>query len=65
MVRIISYCHTLVCDSFNRFFGPSCLCYTCIRVYLRLGAEGGELSVEEMYKRTLHEVGSLREQLGE
>ena len=29
-----------------------------------LGAEGGELSVEEMYKRTLHEVGSLREQLG-
>jgi hypothetical protein len=26
--------------------------------------EGGELSVEEMYKRTLQEVGSLREQLG-
>ena len=29
------------------------------------GAEGGELSVEEMYKRTLQEVGSLKEQLGE
>lgn len=28
------------------------------------GADGGELSVEEMYKRTLQEVGSLREQLG-
>jgi hypothetical protein len=27
--------------------------------------EGGELSVEEMYKRTLQEVGSLREQLAE
>ena len=27
-------------------------------------ADGGELSVEEMYKRTLQEVGSLREQLG-
>lgn len=27
--------------------------------------DGGELSVEEMYKRTLQEVGSLREQLGQ
>ena len=33
-------------------------------VSLNLPTEGGELSVEEMYKRTLQEVGSLREQLG-
>ena len=37
---------------------------SCILYYVSAG-EGIELSAEELYKRSLQEVGSLRERLGE